>query len=135
MGQGFKSLQARQYGGCSSAVERQIVALDVVGSNPITHPIFPLGYRQAVRHGTLTPAFVGSNPATPASFSTTDIRVRELLMSVLFIRFFGNNNENPFPVLKCWAPIKSGNVKKVILNTGEGPFLRFFVGAQNDTVG
>ncbi len=38
--------------------------LEVVGSRPIFHPI--VGYRQVVRHGILIPAFVGSNPATPA---------------------------------------------------------------------
>ena len=36
-----------------------------------------MGCRQAVRHGTLTPAFVGSNPAIPA-------RKKHLLRQVLF---------------------------------------------------
>ena len=48
-------------------VERQIVALEVVGSSPTIHPIlYLLGYSQVVRHETLTLASVGSNPATPA---------------------------------------------------------------------
>ena len=48
MGQGFESLQARQPsdGGYSSVVERQIVALDAVGSSPTTHPILPVWRQQ-----------------------------------------------------------------------------------------
>ena len=46
-------------------VERQFVALVVVGSSPIVHPM--LGCRQAVRQWTLTPLCVGSNPAIPAN--------------------------------------------------------------------
>ena len=47
MGRGFEPLQARHYGGYSSVVERQIVALDVVGSSPTSHPTFLFFLRSA----------------------------------------------------------------------------------------
>ena len=38
-GPGVRIPSGAPYGECSSAEERQIVALEVVGSSPITHPI------------------------------------------------------------------------------------------------
>ena len=65
-------------------VERQIVALEVVGSSPTIHPIlYLLGYSQVVRHETLTLASVGSNPATPAILLTLLSLIRYGLLAQL----------------------------------------------------
>ena len=43
----------------------------IVGSNPTIDTIIYWGIVKLVRHGILIPIFVGSNPATPTSFTTT----------------------------------------------------------------
>ena len=45
------------------------VVSDFTGSNPVLSTIFYWGVAKSVRHGTLTPACVGSSPAAPANYS------------------------------------------------------------------
>ena len=52
MGQGFESLRARHIMvGVVQRLERQVVALEIVGSNPITHPTFKQWRRLAGQAG------------------------------------------------------------------------------------
>ena len=63
-GPGFESL----YPPCCGSNNYRLLIQHGVGNQISLRSDIMLGYRQAVRHGILIPAFVGSNPTSPAVF-------------------------------------------------------------------
>ena len=79
MGQEFESLKTHHYGGRSSVGRAPDCDSGCRGFESHRSPHFYLvGYRQVVRHQTLTLAFVGSNPAIPAIQNNNNADVAKL---------------------------------------------------------